>query len=62
MSHRTTVRVTDGKLSDIVARYPKERNVKVDVVPYDKYYRVDYYREWNANTNEKLKFTPEHLI
>lgn len=65
MSHRSTVRVTDGKLSDIVVRNPTVREVKVDVVPQNfpqnGSYRIDYYREWSANTNENLKFTPESL-
>ena len=62
MSHRSTVRVTDGKLSDIVVRNPTIREVKVTVVPNDKYYRVDYYKEIDVKTNKKLKFTPESLV
>ena len=62
MSHRTTIRVTDGKLSDIVVRgYANVREVKVTVIPQKDRYRVDYYREWNANTNKKLKFFPDYL-
>ena len=62
MSHRSTVRVTDGKLSDIVVRNPTIREVKVTVVPNDKYYRGDYYKEIDVKTNKKLKFTPESLV
>ena len=62
MSHRSTVRVTDGKLSDIVVRgVAKQREVKVTVVPNDKYYRVDYYKEIDVKTNKKLKFFPDSL-
>ena len=61
MSHRTTVRVTDGKLSDIVERYPTIRDVKVTVVPQKDRYRVDYYKEIDVETNKKLKFFPDSL-
>ena len=61
MSHRTTVRVIDGKLSDIVVRNPTVRYVKVTVVPKGNCYRIDYYSEWDANTKEKIKFSPEYL-
>ena len=62
MSHRTTVRVYDGKLGDIVCRQMKDRKVKVTVIPNGVHYKVDYYREYDVNTKEKLKFTPESLI
>ena len=62
MSHRTTVRVTDGKLSDIVVRPPTIREVKVTVVPEKTYYSVDYYKEIDVKTNKKTKFTASSLI
>ena len=61
MSYRTTVRVTDGKLSDIVVRCPKEREVKVTVEHEDGYYHIHYYKEYNPSTREKLKFGPNTL-
>ena len=61
MSHRTTVRVTDGKLSDIVIRSPKERYVKVTVVPEGNRYQIDSYKEVDIKTNKKYDLSPEHL-